>query len=146
MRFRLAVALLALTVTACATVTPTSAAPCENAGLRTTQGEDRHARLVAAFVSNVADVASWQSTGYGQGTLRVRTVPASGSRAPLERVDVCWYEGSFDVGGHPFLPAGAATSRPWDLLLVLVDADGSARIATAGYRETTPPASPAHGP
>ena len=107
------------------------------------QAVDGDARLAAAFVSNVADVASWESNGYGNGALRVRTSSSSG--APLDRVDVCYYEGAFNLGGHPFATAGA-TIRPWDLLLVTVSADGVARIATAGYRETMPLASPAHGP
>ena len=145
MLFRLAIALAALSVIVCspAPVTFKSAAPCENAGLRMAQTEDRNARLAAAFVSNVADVASWESHGYGNGALRVRTSPASG--APLDRMDVCWYAGAFSIGGHPFATAGG-TIRPWDLLLVTVNADGVARVASAGFRETTPLASPAHGP
>jgi len=107
------------------------------------QSEDRNARLAAAFVSNVADVASWQAKGYGNGTLRIEPPPTSGP--PLARVDVCWYDGAFYIGGHPFVPAGG-TTRPWDRLLVLIDTDGVARIVSAGFRETTPLASPAHGP
>jgi hypothetical protein len=117
--------------------------PCDSTGLRMAQTVDRNARPAAAFVSNVADVASWESHAFGSGDLRVRTSSSSG--APLDRVDVCYYEGAFSIGGHPFAAIGAA-ARPWDLLLVLVDRDAVARIATAGYRETMPLASPAPGP
>ena len=138
--------LVTLSLAACSAPYFKSAAPCENAGLRTAQQFDSNARLAAAFVSDVADVASWQSNGYGSEALRSRTVgtpPASA--APLDRVDVCWYEGAFNLGGHPAASVGA-TVRPWDQLLVLVDTNGVAQIATAGFRESTPLASPAHGP
>jgi hypothetical protein len=146
---RLAIVLVALTVSACSMLpfTPRSAAPCAQAGLRTAQSEDPNAMLAAAFVSSAADVASWESTGYGNVTsVRIVTSPSADPGRPLDRVDVCWYEGAFYIGGHPKVPVGG-TVRPWDRLLVLVNADdGVARIATAGFRETTPLASPPHGP
>ena len=140
---RRALALLLLTAVACSGPALKSAAPCSNAGLRLAQSQDGGARLAAAFVASAADVASWASTGYGSGALRIEPPPTSGP--PLARVDVCWYEGAFYIGGHPFAPAGG-TIRPWDRLLVLIDTDGVARIVSAGFRETTPLASPAHGP
>jgi hypothetical protein len=146
---RLAIALVALTVSACSMLplTPSSAAPCAQAGLRTAQSEDPNAMLVAAFVASAADVASWESTGYGNATsVRIAMSPSRDPGRPLDRVDVCWYEGAFYIGGHPVVPVGG-TIRPWDRLLVLVNADdGVARIATAGFRETTPLASPPRGP
>jgi hypothetical protein len=123
--------------------TPSSAAPCAHAGLRIAQSEDPNARLAAAFVASAADVASWEAKSYGNGAARIEPAPRSGP--PLARVDVCWYDGAFYIGGHPFAPAGG-TIRPWDLLLVLVDMDGVARIVSVGFRETTPLASPPHGP
>ncbi len=107
------------------------------------RSEDPNARLAAAFVASAADVISWDANSYGNGAVRIEPPPTSGP--PLARVDVCWYEGSFYVGGHPRAPVGV-TIRPWDLLLVLIDADGVARIVSAGFRETTPLASPPHGP
>jgi hypothetical protein len=142
---RSAAILVAFVLAACSSspITSKAASPCDEVGLGMAQTVDRNAHLVAAFASNVADVASWESTGYGNGALRVRTSLASG--VPLDRVDVCYYEGAFNIGGHPMATAGA-TVRPWDLLLVLVDRYGVARVASAGYRETMPLASPVHGP
>ena|SRR6266567_3539022 len=127
------------------TVVPsaTVGAPCQTIGLREAQRADPNARLAAAFVSTVADVASWEGHGYGTGNLRIANPTITG--APLTRVDVCYYEGAFTIGSHPIATAGA-TFRPYDVLLVTVDAGGSARIATAGSRESMPLASPAHGP
>jgi hypothetical protein len=144
MLVRVAIVLVALSVTACSAPYVAPTAPCESAGLRAAQREDPNARLAASFMSDVADVASWQSNGYGNGALRVGGTPPS-SAAPLDRVDVCWYEGAFYLGGHPKASVGA-TIRPWDRLLVVVDRDGVAQIVSAGFRETTPFASPAHGP
>ncbi|HEV2250965.1 MAG TPA: hypothetical protein VGT60_10720 [Candidatus Limnocylindria bacterium] len=142
---RRAIILIALTLTACSTapVAPATAAPCETAGLRVARSEDRSARLAAAFVASAADVASWRSNGYGNGASRIQTFAAPA--APLDRVDVCWYEGAFSIGGQPSATAGR-TIRPQDRLLVLVDPGGVARIAGAGFRETMPIASPPHGP
>jgi hypothetical protein len=142
---RLLIAVVALMVTACspAPVTFTSTSPCENAGLRVAQSDDPHARLAVAFVSNVADVASWESHAYGNGSIRI--FPPT-SAAPLDRVDVCYYEGAFNIGGHPNVPPGGSFFPPYDILLVTVNADGVAKIATAGYRGTMPLASPPHGP
>ena len=144
---RLVIALVALGVSACSVppVVIPSAAPCEQAGLRTARALDPNARLAAAFVASVADVASWESHGYGNG-MTIRVVNPESSAAPLDRVDVCYYEGAFSVGGHPVVPAGGTFFPPYDLLLVTVNADGIAKIATAGYRGTMPLASPAHGP
>jgi hypothetical protein len=145
-RRRVAFALIAVTILACSPTTLKSAAPCQNAGLRMAQREDPKARLAAAFVASAADVASWESKGYGSATIiSIVTSPSSHPGAPLDRVDVCWYDGAFLIGGHPFATAGG-TIRPWDRLLVLVDTNGVARIAIAGFQETTPLASPPHGP
>jgi hypothetical protein len=143
MLFRPALALVVLAAVACSGASLQSAAPCNNAGLRLAQSQDAGALLAAAFVASAADVASWESKGYGNGVLRIEPPPTSGP--PLARVDVCWYDGAFNIGGHPFAPAGG-TIRPWDRLLVLIDTDGVARIVSAGFRETTPLASPPHGP
>lgn len=118
-------------------------APCEITGLKEARSLDRNARLAAAFVSNVADVASWRSAGYGNASIRLVTSASSG--APLDRVDICYYEGTFTVGGHPVTPAGGTFAPRYDLLVVTVDAAGHAGIATAGFRETMPLASPPHG-
>jgi hypothetical protein len=141
---RLVIALVALGVSACSVpplVIP-SAVPCEQAGLRTARALDPNARLAAAFVASVADVASWESHGYGNG-MTIRVVNPESSAAPLDRVDVCYYEGAFNIGGHPEGFAGP----PYDRLLVTVTAtDGVAHIATAGFHEMLPLASPPHGP
>jgi hypothetical protein len=148
---RLATAVFVLGLCACsssASVTLPSASPgaaCQTAGLKEAQRFDPNARPAAAFVSNVAEVASWESHGYSTGWIRIETSPSSHPGAPLDQVDVCYYDGAFYVGGHPFTPAGG-TSYPYDLLLVTVSADGVAKIATPGYRGTMPLASPAHGP
>jgi hypothetical protein len=101
--------------------------------------------LVAAFVSNVADVASWRSHGYGvAGFIALTTNVNSGK--PLDRVDVCYFEGAFTIGSRGLIAAGGTFPPPYDLLLVTVDASGQASIATAGFRGTMPLASPPHGP
>jgi hypothetical protein len=149
---RLVTAVFVLGVCACSASTPVTvpsaspAAACETAGLKEAQLFDRNARLAAAFVSNVADVASWESHGYSTGWIHIETSPSSYPGAPLDRVDVCYYDGAFYMGGHPLVPAGGTLYPPYDLLLVTVSADGVARIATPGYRGTMPLASPAHGP
>ena len=140
---RLAGALIALIVVACSSPPPTikSAVPCEQAGFRLARSLDPNARLAAAYVASVADVASWESRAYGNGSMRV--VSSSSSGAPLDRVDVCYYDGAFNLGGHP---AGLA-GPPYERLLVTVTAiDGVAHVATAGFRDTMPLASPPHGP
>jgi hypothetical protein len=140
---RLVGALLTSIVFACSPLAPTinSAAPCEQAGFRLARSLDLNARLVAAYVASVADVASWESTAYGTGSMRI--VSSSSSGAPLDRVDVCYYDGAFNIGGHP----AGFTGPPYDRLLVTVTAgDGVAHVATAGFRETMPLASPPHGP
>jgi len=140
---RLVGALIALIVIACSPPPPTSAsaAPCEQAGFRLAQSLDPNARLAAAYVASVADVASWEARAYGNGSMRVVTSSASG--APLDRIDVCYYDGAFSIGGHPVGFAG----QPYDRLLVTVTAaDGVARVATAGFRDAMPLASPPHGP
>jgi hypothetical protein len=134
-----------LTLAACApspiTVPPASAgSPGQTAGLTVARALDSDARLTAAFVANVADVASWQAHGYGLGTITITT--SSSAKAPLDRVDVCYFDGAFNVGGHP----NASTARAYERLLVLVSADGDAGIATAGFGDTMPLASPPHGP
>jgi hypothetical protein len=123
-----------------------SAAPCEQAGLRAARALDANARLAGAFVASVADVASWASHGYGSGVIETKT-NVSSSAAPLDRVDVCYYDGdAFPMGGHPYAASGA-TTRPFDRLLVTVSAtDGSARVVSAGFHEMLPLASPPHGP
>ena len=141
------IAMIALAICGCSSSpvtlpSPSPGFPCQSAGLREAQSLGRNARLAAAFVSNVADVASWESHAYG-GSMRILNSSYSG--APLDRVDVCYFDGAFTIGSHPLATAGA-TFHPYDLLLVTVNADGVARIATAGFRETTPLASPAHGP
>jgi hypothetical protein len=143
---RLAAAIFVLGLCACSVppVEVASATACEQAGSRLAQSLDRNSRLAAAFVSNVADVASWESRAYGSGSLRI--IASSASGAPLDRVDVCYYHGAFSMGSHPLVPAGGTFYPPYDLLLVTVSADGVARIATGGYRATMPLASPAHGP
>jgi hypothetical protein len=149
---RAAVVSIALTLCSCsaaAPVTMPSASPgaaCQTAGLKEAQLFDGNARLAAAFVSNVADVASWESHGYSTGWIRIETSPSSDPGAPLDRVDVCYYGGAFSIGGHPLVPAGGTFFPPYELLLVTVNADGVAKIATAGHRDTMPLASPAHGP
>ena len=109
MLIRLALALVVLTAIACSGPSFPSAAPCSHAGLRMAQSEDRNARLAAAFVSDEADVASWQATGYGTGAVRIEPPPTSGP--PLARVDICWYDGAFSIGGHPFVPAGGRSGH-----------------------------------
>lgn len=122
---------------------PSAATPCETAGSRQATSLDPEARLVAAFVSTLADVASWEAHGYGTGSIQVIGPTRSG--VPLDRVDVCYYEGSFSSGGHPFSSAAGAIRR-YDLLVVTVSANGVARVATAGFRESMPIAGPPHGP
>ena len=114
--------------------------PCQAAGLKVAQSLDGDARLAAAFVANAADTASWQAHGYGLGTLTITT--SSSQHAPLDRVDVCYFDGAFNLGGHP----NTATTRAYERLLVVVMADGDAKIATAGFRDTMPLARPPHGP
>jgi hypothetical protein len=143
---RLLAGIVTLTAGACSLPPTTipSGAPCQYAGLREAQALDRGATLAAAFVASRADVASWAPHGYASGSIRLVTSSSSG--APLDRVDVCYYDGAFNVGGHPIAQAGP-TTRPYDRLLVTVDAmDGVARVATAGFHETMPLASPPHGP
>jgi hypothetical protein len=145
---RLVIALIALGVSACSVppVVIAHAAPCEQAGLRAARAFDPNARLAAAFVASVADVASWASHGYGTGVIEMKT-NVSSTAAPLDRVDVCYYDGvSFPMGGHPYAAPGA-TSRPFDRLLVTVSAtDGRAQAVSAGFHEMLPLASPPHGP
>ena len=139
-------AIIAMTLGACSAlpVVIPSAAPCEQAGLRAAQALDANARPAAAFVASVADVASWASHGYGTGVTQVTNVRSSA--APLDRIDVCYYDGVFNIGGHPYAAAGA-TTRPFDRLLVTVSAtDGLARVVSAGFHELLPLASPPHGP
>src|SRR5438876_816407 len=116
----------------------TDGAPCQTVGLREAQSLDPKARLAAAFVSNVADVASWESHGYGSGSIRLETSPSSYPGAPLDRVDVCYYDGAFKIGSRPFVPAGGTASPSFDLLLVTVNLAGQASVRTAGFRRTTP--------
>jgi hypothetical protein len=149
---RSAALLIALAINACArapvpVASGSADAPCATAGLKLVQGLDPGVRLAAAFISNRADIASWESTGYGSGSLRVviSSSPSS-SASPLARVDACYYEGAFNIGGHPLIPVGGPTFRPYDILLVLVSADGGASIARTGFRDTMPLASPPHGP
>ena len=148
---RLAWALMAIMMLGCSpsnTLVPpaTDGAPCQTVGLREAQSLDPKARLAAAFVSNVADVASWESHGYGSGFIRLETSPSSYPGAPLDRVDVCYYDGAFKIGSRPFVPAGGTASPSFDLLLVTVNLAGQASVRTAGFRQTTPLASPPHGP
>ena len=124
----------------------TGGASCQTIGLREAQRADPNARLAAAFVSNVADVASWESHGYGGGFIRLETSPSSYPGAPLDRVDVCYYDGAFRIGSRPNVPAGGTSSPPFDLLLVTVNQAGQASLRTAGFRQTMPLASPPHGP
>jgi hypothetical protein len=140
---RLLAALIALIVIACSPPPATikSAAPCEQAGFRLARLLDPNAHLVAAFVASVADVVSWESAAYGTGSMRI--VSSSSTGAPLDRVDVCYYDGAFNIGGHP----AGFTGPPYDRLLVTVTAgDGVAHVATAGFSKTMPLASPPHGP
>jgi hypothetical protein len=152
MLMRASLAVIALMLCACSQVAPvvlpsaSSGAACQTAGLNEARLFDRNARLAAAFVSTVADVASWESHGYSTGWIHIETSPSSYPGAPLDRVDVCYYDGAFSIGGHPIVPAGGTFSPPYDLLLVTVSADGVAKTATSGYRGTMPLASPAHGP
>lgn len=152
MSVRASVAAFALAICACSAAppvalpSPSPANACQTAGLKEARSLDPSARLAAAFESDVADVASWESQGYGTGFIRLDTSPSSYPGPPLDRVDVCYYDGAFRVGGHPFVPAGGASSPPFDQLLVTVNSAGHASLRTAGFRQTTPLASPPHGP
>jgi len=140
------IAIAALILGACSIlpVAIKSAAPCEQAGLGMARSLDPNARLAAAFVASVADVASWATHGYGTGGTMVTNVTSSA--APLDPVDVCYYDGVFNIGGHPQAAAGA-TTRPYDRLLVTVSAiEGVPQIATAGFHELMPLDSPPRGP
>lgn len=131
---------------ACAAPPITTAPPsgpdaaCAMQGLAVARTLDPDARLSATLASTVADVASWQSTGYGTGA-RVEGPPPVAGR-PLERVAVCYFDGRFDIGGHP----ANAPYVVWDQLLVFVDAAGKANFVTAGRRDAAPLGTPPHGP
>src|SRR5258708_40274322 len=84
--------------------------PCQTLGLGEAQRVDPNARLAAGFVSNVADVASWESHGYGTAFTSIVNSASSYPGAPLDRVDVCYFDGGFNLGGRP-----NGTSRPYDV-------------------------------
>ena len=144
-RFGETILTFTLSLAACSpspiTLPPASVgSPCQAAGLKVARALDGDARLTAAFVANAADIASWQAHGYGLGTLTITT--NSSAKAPLDRVDVCYFDGAFNLGGHP----NGSTAPAYERLLVVVMADGDAKVATAGFRDTMPLASPPHGP
>lgn len=111
-----------------------SASGCATTGLELARAYGQGAHLVAAFTTTVADVASWHSVSGGSGS-----VP---SGRPLDRVDVCYYDGVSVAKGPP----PPATSVPYDRIRILVAPDGSARLDAAGPAAGFPLASPPHGP
>ena len=132
---RLLVAILAAAacVPAPAVAPNGSADRCGTVGLEFARGYGPNVHLVAAFVTTVADVASWHSAIGGPGS-----VPPG---RPLDRVDVCYYDGAAVAKGPP----PPATAHPYDRVRIIVAADG-ARLDAAGSAETLPLASPPHGP
>jgi hypothetical protein len=136
-----AVGLVAVVIaigTACAppprAVPSASGDVCATTGLDYARSYGPSVHLVAAFTTTVADVASWHASPGGPGS-----VP---SGRPLDRVDVCYYDGA-DVAKGPPPPASAA---PYDRIRIIVASDGSAGLDAAGASGTFPLASPPHGP
>jgi hypothetical protein len=131
---RLSVAILV--AAACApgpSVVPIESADrCGTVGLELARSYGPNVHLVAAFVTTVADVASWHSAVGGPGS-----VP---SGRPLDGVDICYYDGAV-VAKAP----SPANARPHGRVRIIVAADG-AHLDAAGSAETFPLASPPHRP
>jgi hypothetical protein len=137
MSARLLAALVAV-VSACTPVPRelpiASAGACATTGLEFARAYGQGAHVVAAFTTTVADVASWHSVSGGPGS-----VP---SGRPLDRVDVCYYDGVSVAKGPP----PPATFAAYDRIRILIAPDGSARLDAAGPSAGFPLASPPHGP
>lgn len=121
---------------------PRASTACLTAGLALANQYDPKTQLIASFDSNAGDVAYWQENRSGPDGPRPRSSFAT--KPATEFVAACYFDGVFP--GFPQGPPGPTPRPPYDRLLILVGADGSSVLMSAGWGTRLPAVAPMKRP